>query len=549
MNRLSRRALLAGTLTAGSAALGTALLARRSPVDQAVPLPASSPAESLPSPLPSPTPLPRGGTARLAVASSFDFDTFDALRSGEPSTVELLGRVHARLLQWDDPFAARIGPDLAAAREQPDPLTLLLRLDMRARWHDVPPLAGRPVIPDDVRLHLERALAIARAGTAPLAQRTAPLRDIARVELPGDGIVRLVLARPSPLLESAFAGEFALVQPPELTARFEADPLDPALLVGCGAWRFSSFDGDVIRLAAHTGGHRPPFLDALAISPPVDLLERYRSEGLDEFPALDPRDAAAARALPGIQEAPLLRREPVVSTFAITGPPWSDARLLSAISAALNRRWLIENLFAGRALPSGPLPPVYAAALGEADLAAFPGYANDPDTDARAARRRWEAGGGPALGTVSVDIPAIFDPRYAASAVVVDRLNAVLGPQFRPAILGYPEIARRVQGGFYGHGRAAFWFGWGPPLPSPDPREAVLDTFGHRLDGATLLALLKEDAAALRAVQRDLLAVGLGGVVHWVQQVTEIFRRPGLAGPLPSPFWDGHRDVWRYRIG
>ncbi|WBL35315.1 ABC transporter substrate-binding protein [Tepidiforma flava] len=546
MTRLSRRALLAGALSAGGAAAAAAVVVRRAPGPSDEPsLPAGEPS---PSPPPTPTPLPRGGAARLAATSSFDFDTFDALRSGEPSTVELLGRVHARLLQWDDPAGARLGPDLAAAREQPDPLTLLLRLDARARWQDVPPLGGRPVTGDDVRFHLERALAIAREGTAPLVQRTGPLREVARVELPAPGLIRLVLARPSPLLEAALAAEFALVQPPEVASRFDADPLDPALLAGCGPWRFAGFDRETARLEAYTAGHRVPLLDALSVSPPTDTLARYRAGDLDEFPALDPRDAAAARSLPGIQEFALPWRETVLSTFSVSAPPWSDARLLEALSGALNRGWLAEALFAGRARPAGPLPPVSGAALPESDLAAFPGYAADPDADAGAARQRWEAAGGPALGTVAVDIPAIFDPRYAASAVVIERLNAILGPQFRPAVERYPVIAARVQEGFYGNGRAAFWFGWGPPLPSPDPREALLELFGHALAPADRDALFSSaDAASLRGLQRRLLAGFAGGVVPWVQQLTEVFRRPGLEGPAPSPFWDGHRDIRRYR--
>ncbi|MEJ5221452.1 MAG: hypothetical protein WHT63_05540, partial [Tepidiforma sp.] len=251
---------------------------------------------------------------------------------------------------------------------------------------------------------------------------------------------------------------------------------------------------------------------------------------------------------PGIQEFALPWRETVLSTFSVSAPPWSDARLLEALSGALNRGWLAEALFAGRARPAGPLPPVYGAALPEADLAAFPGYAADPDADARAARQRWEAAGGPALGTVAVDIPAIFDPRYAASAVVIERLNAVLGPQFRPAVERYPVIAARVQEGFYGNGRAAFWFGWGPPLPSPDPREALLDLYGHTLAPEERAALLgSADAASVAGLQRRLLAGGSGGVIAWARQVTEVFRRPGLAGPEPSPFWDGYRDIRRYR--
>lgn len=556
MTPLSRRALLigAGSLAGAGAVVGGVAASRRRRPGALPPGPsAAPPVPGAPAATPTPTPLPRGGRLAIAAAAGFDLDTFDAARSGEPSVVELLGRVHARLIQWADPAAAVLGPDLAAAWEQPDPLTLVLRLDPRARWHDVPPLAGAPVTAAEVQAHLARVVAIARAGDAPRSQRSAALLDIARVETPGLAAVRLVLDRPSPLLLPALAGEFALVQPPAVLEGPSApsDPLDPALLAGCGPWVFSGFDGPAARFRAHASGHRSPLLDALAVSPPVDTLARYRAGELDEFPAIDPRDAEAARVLPGIVELPRFHRELVLSTFAASGPPWSDPRLVEAISGALNRTWLAGALFAGRARPSGPLPPVSRAALEPPVLAPFPGYAADPADDARAARQRWEAAGGPSLGPVTVDIPSIFDPRYAASAVVIARLNDVLGPQFRPAVETYTTIARRVQEGAYGNGRAAFWFGWGTPLPSPDPRELLLNLYGHALapaERSNLLAADPADSAAFAGLQRAILRDGFRGVVPWLQQVGETFRRPGTFGPPPSPFWDGYRDVQRYRL-
>jgi ABC-type transport system substrate-binding protein len=548
MPRISRRAFLAGSgALAATTAAGAALVASRR--SKSPPAAAPSPsAPALPTAHPTPTPLPTGGTLTLAATGSLDADAFDALRAGTPASIDFLGRVHARLLQWTDPASAVLGPDLAATLEQPDPTALVLHLDPRARWHLAPPLGGPAVTPDDVRVAVERLIAAARSATTLAARRSAPLAEIARVELPGPGLLRLVLDRPAPLLTAALAGEFALIQPPDLADRFDpGEPLEPALLRGCGAWRFQSFDGRFARFVAHADGHRPPLLDALTLTAPFQVVERYRAGELDEFPALDPREATDARALPGIQELPAFLREPVVSTFATSAPPWSDPRLLEAISGALNRHWLSEVLFAGRALPAGPLPPLYGAALDETALAPFPGFSRDPEADARDARQRWEAAGGSALGTVVVDVPAIFDPRYAAAARVIARLTTVLGPHFRPEIQRYPDIAERVRQGFYGNGKPAFWLGWGTPLPSPDPREALLDLHGHALDPVARERLLQADPVELREIQRRLLTGIPSGVIMWVQQTFEVFRRPGTFGPRPSPFWDGQRDVSRYR--
>lgn len=552
MTRHSRRAFLAGTAAVG---LGTVAFAaaRARPRNQRTPTSATPAAPPAVTPVhPTPTPLPRGGAITLAAPGSFDFDTFDPQRSGEPSTVEALGRVHARLLQWADPQTAHLGPDLAAAWEQPGDDLVILHLDPAARWHAQRPLDDAPVYAHEVVAHLSRAVAIAREGTAPIAQRAAPLRDVAGIEALSDHTLRVRLARPSPFLLSALAGEYALVLHPQVAAALDAaaDPLDPAHLVGCGPWTFESSTGGALRFRAHHAGHRPPLLDALTVAPPVRVLERYRVGELDEFPTFDGRDAATARALPGIQEFPVHQRDIVLSTFAVDRPPWSDPRLLQAISGALSRSWLADALFAGRADPAGPLPPVYAAAVPPARLEDIPGFGPDPVAEARTARQRWEAAGGPSLETVVVDIPAIFEPRYAASAIVLPRLSSVLGVPFRPSITTYTAIARRIQERSYGNGRAEFWFGWGAPLPSPDPREALVELYGHALQPAELAALsaLPPDAhPGLADLQIDLARRWNAGLITWVQQRHEHFRRPGTVGPVPSPFWDGHRDVQRFR--
>ncbi|WP_322795107.1 ABC transporter substrate-binding protein [Tepidiforma sp.] len=556
MNRLSRRALLLGGGLAAAGAAAAGLLARRRdspPPGQPAPSPAAGPspvpAGSTPSPSPQP---PRGGTTTIALPALLSFDTFDALRSGAPPVVELLGRTHSRLLQWSGPADDLLEGDLAAARESPDALTLLLHIAPRARWHRLPPLDARPVTADDVAQHLRRALVLSRAGGLPLAQRTAPLLAIDRVEVPAADTVRLRLSRPEPLLAAALAAEFALVQAPELAEAMQSapDPLDPALVVGSGPWSPAAIEPGRIELTTWTGGNRPPLLDRLILTGPGDDLARFEAGEVDEFTAIDRRDAAVARTL-AAQEFARPARESVISSFAIDAPPWNNPELLRAISGALNRGWLADALFGGRALPAGPLPPLYAAAPSEADLAPLPGYHPDPAADARDARQRWLAAGGPALGTITIDLPAIFDPRYAASAIVIGRLNDILGPQFRPAVESYVTISRRVLEGYYGNGNAAFWFGWGPQLPSPAPREALLQLYGNTLspsERAALLAADPADSPPLRDLQRSIAADAFRGVIPWVHQQFELFRRPGHHGPPPSPFWDGRRDILRYRL-
>lgn len=562
--RLNRRTFLAGgAAAAGVVGAGAVVLANRSGSRSGQPAatpPTRTPRPASPTPAPASTatPFPRGGIIRLAAPARFNFDTFDAQLTGEPSVIEVLGRTHSRLLQWADLRAPTLGPDLVARWEQPDTQTLILHLDPAARWSPAPGFPGRSVTSDDVVLHLLRALEIAKSGTAPLAQRYQDYATFDRVHSPAAGVVSIAFSSPDPFVLETLAGEFALVQAPEAVAALEATPsgLDPARVVGSGPFRFDGTrDGSLVFLPA-PGGHRPPVaFDELHVGEPFDLVARFADDDLDEVITRDRREAEAIRAAGLAEEYPRFEREVVMSSLDAGAPPWNIPTITSALSGALNRFRLANELFGGRAVPAGPVPPVHPAfALTEGVLALYPGYARDPAEDARAARQRWEAAAGPSLGTITIDFPSVFDPLYSASSVVTGILNEVLGDQFRPAVETYTTISRRVLDGYYGNGRAAFWFGWGPPLPSPDPRRAFIERYeglpglpsGLSFGTARTLDSSLRDRTGVHDLQQVVVEAGFGGVIPWVQQTSELFRRKGVAGPTPSPFWTHHLDAARY---
>lgn len=560
--RFSRRTFIAGGVAAaGALGAGAAVLAGRSgsssPAAPAItPRPTSSAEPSPPSP--SPTPLPRGGAIRLAAPHRFNFDTFDAQRTGEPSVIEILGRTHSRIVEWSDFQAPSLGPGLAARWEQPDARTLLLHVAPAARWHERPGFAARPVTADDLVGHLQRALEIAHSGTAPLAQHYAGYESFEKIDSPATGVVRIAFQSPNPFALETLAGEFALVQSPEAVASLDASasPVDEKLIAGSGPFLFhGTRDGALVFTPAPAGHVPPPVFDELHVSEPYDLAARFHDGEIDEVITRDRRDAAAVRATGLADEYPRFERELVMSSLDAGAPPWNIPTITSALSGALNRFRLANELFGGRAAPSGPVPPVHGAfALTEGVLALYPGYRRDPGDDARDARQRWEAAAGPSLGTITIDFPSVFDPLYSASSIVTGILNEVLGDQFRPAVETYTTISRRVQDGYYGNGRAAFWFGWGPPIPSPDPRRAFIERYrglpglpaGLSFDGAATLDSAPRQRTEVQDLQQVVIQAGFGGVIPWVQQRSELFRRNGVSGPWPSPFWDHHLDAARY---
>ncbi|MGE5594504.1 MAG: ABC transporter substrate-binding protein, partial [Hyphomicrobiales bacterium] len=282
---------------------------------------------------------------------------------------------------------------------------------------------------------------------------------------------------------------------------------------------------------------------------------RFLAGDVDEVVTRDRRDAPLVRATGG-RHTELARFEdsPIISTFATGAPPWNNPELRRAISGALNRPELARRLFAGRAAPSGPIAPVFGAfALPESELAAYPGYRAGFSADASDARARWEAAGGPALGPITIDFPSIFDPRFSASSVVAGMLAEVLGSEFRPAVETYTTISTKVANGAYGNGKAAFWFGWGPPFAGPEPTADFLAAYGSlasdipALSGA--LARLDatfgftERAGLLHEASRLVLEAGSPGVVPWLVERAEVFRWPHYVAADPSPFWTQHLDA------
>ncbi len=563
--RITRRqALIGGAAAAGAAVVsGVGVAKYRSggspaPVNSASASPAGTTAG--PSATPTPIPTPRGGVARIVSPGRFNFDTFDAQRTGEPSVLEVLGRTHSRLVDWADSADPKFIPGLATSWERPDLATLILQIDPKARWDARAPTNGRAVTADDVRAHFTRQLELAK-GKLPVGQRPA---DFAKLHVASTGILTVtVRTEGDPWALNTLASRYALVQAPEaLEALAAAGEPSPEHLRGSGAFRFTGRgEGGRLQFESARGGHLLSNLDGLEVFEPGSP-DEVLARRLDEFLAHDRRDAATLHAEGRLVETPRYEDSPVISSFFVGAPPWNNSALLKAISGALNRKWLSDALFGGRADACGPVSPASGSfAPTQQQLAAYPGFGADAEVEARAARNAWNAAGGPGLGAVIIDFPSIFDPLYSASSVVIARLNEVLGAQFRAAVETYTTISSKAAEGRYGNGRAAFWFGWGPPLPEPDPSRSLVETYSSTGPNAAALGLkaspldarlaaiasvpANQRAAAAADAALAILEAGGAGVITWLLQRSEFFRWPYLSGSAPSPFWRQHLDYAR----
>ncbi len=572
---IGRRAFLGGaaaTVAAvGGASLGWALL--RDSDDESAADATPTPFSTTPGPsatpvaTPAATRPPTGGGARLAARTSFVFDTFDAALSGEPSVVEVLGRTHRRVLQWASFEAGVLGPGFASQWEQASPTSLLLTLRDDS-WPAGSDLDSRPVTADDLVEHLERIVALASGNGLPLSQAPWTYGSIAHVEAVDGNLVRIETHSPDPFLVEALASRFAVVQRPEVIERYgdELSDLHPEHVIGTGDFLYRGFEEGALSFDARPGGDA--LLDTLAVVAAGQDAASFIAGERRGIPGSRPsrRTRDSRRTRQPRQRSARLRgqsgRFDVCRRGATLERPEPRCRNLGRSQPQLAHRrplWRAGSSFGHhcpglrRVLPARRCDPRFLGGIRNRRR----GF------EATEARATWEAAGGPALGPITLDVPAIFDPLYSAAESVAGRLATVLSAEVQPAIVSYTDIAERLASGYYGNGRAAFWLGWSSPLEGPDPSRWLRNQFHSTSASATAAgfqdsdvdALLDRLATEFLAEERsttvaaivDHLASGQGGFLSFALQTAEQFVRAPVEGRVNSPFWSQHLDAAVFR--
>ncbi len=525
-------------------------------------------------PLATATAIPRGGQVRRSASHSFSFDTFDSLQTGEASVIEVLGRTHSRLLRWSrlpGPDAdGALGSDLAAAWEQPEATRIVLHVDPKARWQESSALPARPVTAADIAAHLARAIELAKLSGRPAAQRSWDFATFAGVTAIDAATVSIDLAAADAFALETLASRFVLVQSQEAVEAFAATwhQQRPEQVAGSGAWIVTAIEGGRVSFRPHAAGHRLPYADALDVFGPTTRVTLDELAARDEWLLRDRRDLPLLR--PGLGGAwaatRVLTESPIITTFYAAATPWNDPRLVRAIELALHRETLTAALFAGRAVPSSAIPPQFGSAAPAAAVLAtsHPGF-GDAESNARLARQAWSAAGGARFGPVTIELPTAFDPAFSAGATVAARLREVLGSEFRVAVDSYPLIAKKSAGHYYGNGRPALWFGWGPPITEPGVARWLSETYASTSANARATGyrspkvdeLLGKLRSAMPAAERTRICTELsalladdreGGVIIWAVQELDILRSTGLVMPPPSPFASQHLDAGIHRL-
>jgi peptide/nickel transport system substrate-binding protein len=294
----------------------------------------------------------RGGT--LVLSKGQDVGPFDPTKTGATGSLTHTGTSYDTLLRrkmtTDESELRGSGSpagDIEGALAQtwettPDGLTYTFRVRPNIKWHNVPPLDGRPFVTEDVKRAYERY------ATTGVWQSN--FEAVGRSEAPDATTLKVTLKRPSPDFIVPLAEQNNAIFPMELVDNGTID----RMIVGTGPMIFREAQvGGFVRFERNPGywGDQP-YLDGLEYRIIVDAAARvaaFRADQSGTEAVSNLRDVDAIRgSTPGIQVIQgLLAKSVFFTAFNMTNPKWKDERVRQAFSLALDRDAINSTLYAG----------------------------------------------------------------------------------------------------------------------------------------------------------------------------------------------------------
>ncbi len=478
---ISRRRVLGGAATAGVGVAALGLVGCGDDDDDAgtsTATPSGSPAASPTAAAQTPQ---KGGVARFVSANN-TWDTFDVDRSRFSPVAWLMGMTNLGVTQWKSFTKAEIEGGIAEKWEQPDNQTIVFTVRPNVYWHDKPPVNGRQANAEDIAFFINRNKEgkLLDGTEDPNFYRKSAFRNVEKVEVVDPRTVRVTFSRPDPFFLTTLAGSYAKVQAPEAVRAFEKDyaNMKADLVIGTGAFVLQKWaaegDSEWVR---HEKFHAQVNWDGVKWLPlftdPSAQQAAFEQKQIDAF---TPTQNAVIQDLlkryeGRIHEVKVFSGNPQAGTYYGGAAPWNNPNLIGAIFRAFDRRALIQSILQGKGVLSGNVPPTQAAfAITERELITFPGYLEDRALEEAEAKKMWEAGGGPALGEIIVDIPDIWEGLYSGgAALITNQLQKVLGNKFTAKIEPYSTITGKIVKQEYGNGKNNIWFGWITEISDPEP--------------------------------------------------------------------------------
>jgi peptide/nickel transport system substrate-binding protein len=329
-----------------------------------------------------------GIKARITVAMPVGPRTLEPSREVSNVLFRTAYNIFDNLIAIDFRGSFGLQPALATAWRRVEPRVLELDLRQGVVFHD-----GGPFTAEDVAFSFGQE----RVGDpkAPGYQLTRPfLSSIERVEIVDPLKVRIVTFTPDPLLEqrlAGWAGQIISKRAYQSAPSFEAWEKKP---VGTGPFSVAEFRLDdrlVLRANdAYFGG--PPSCRELVFRIVPELASRLNALAAGEadiITEVSPDQFAPIAAMEGreIVGGPIQNIRVLV--FDKNHPVLADARIRRALALAIDRKAIVDSLYAGRT----SIPPGHQnAAYGPLYMADYPAPGFDPDQARRLLKEAGYAG-------------------------------------------------------------------------------------------------------------------------------------------------------------
>ena len=518
----------------------------------------------------------KGGTARLVSANN-TWDTFDIDRSRFSPVAWLYGLTNLGVLQWQSFNKGVVEGGLAAALpEQPDATTMVFKLRPNVFWHNKPPVNGRAATADDIaKFILRNKAGKLKDGTDdPNFYRKAAFAKVDKVEVTDTSTVKVSFTAPDPFFATTLASAYTKVMAPEVVDQLESQlqNLKAEYVIGTGGFVLNQFAAEgQSRWSRHEKFPQQVNWDGIEWQPLfTDQSAQQAAFEQKRLDAFGPTQNAVIDDLNNrlkgqITETRYFSANPQAGTYYGGAAPWNNKNLIGAIFKAMDRRALIQSLLQGKAALSGNIPPMQQSfAISERELVTYEGYREDRAKEEQEAKAMWEAGGGPALGEIIVDIPDIWEGLYSGgAALITNQLKKVLGNTFTAKIEPYSTITNKIVKQQYGNGQNNIWYGWITDVQDPEPTllnylsynssAPQWQQFGvkvDRVDQLTGQAVSEFDLAKRQAigkeVEKELLTNWGAGIPYNLLGVTTLLSWNYFKFPEASAFVQQHMYATRY---
>ena len=317
------------------------------------------------------TTAPAAGTAaagtaqRALVTWALETDPVQLLPFGSITTESYWARqmIYDSLVAWDKEL--NIQPALAERYETPDDTTWIWHLRQGVKFHN-----GKEVDAEDVKYSMDLQAAPPEPGIpSPFYPKT-----ISSVEVVDKYTVKFNMSAPDPTVLGYLAwGRYSPIVPKGLYE--QVNVLTEG--IGTGPYKLVEFvANDRVVYTRNPDYWEPglPHFDELTLKVLPDENARVAAlrSGAIHGCTVSADTANTLRDDPNIEILSGLFAAPRVLQFTIKGDgkPWNKKEVRQAISHAIDRQMIIENVYGGEAELSGPIPPGYGDwALPQEELA------------------------------------------------------------------------------------------------------------------------------------------------------------------------------------